>query len=322
MHDHRHGHSHAHVHGPEHVAALSSHGRSDERDAAARKALQLSLALNGGFLVVEALAGWWTGSLALLSDAVHMLGDVASLVLALIAARLAAQPWTSQRTFGLVRAETLGAFVNGLLLVLAAAWIGVEAVERALAPPADMPGLPVLIVGILGLAINVGSVVVLVRARGGAGDLNLRGALVHMAADALGSVGAVVAAVAIMAGHPEADTLVSVLIGGLVLWGAWQVLGAAGRVLLQLPPAGLDMEAVRATLCTPQPVIDVHELHVWSLDGSFGVLTAHLVIAEGADRHAVRDEARALLAARHDLRHVTLQVEIGEEAHHDGIPHP
>ncbi len=318
MHDHSHHHR---IHSDEHVATLSSHGRSDERDQRARTALRWSLILNGGFLVVEAVAGWWTGSLALLSDAVHMLGDVASLILALGAARLAAQPWTEQRTFGLVRAEALGAFSNGLLLVVAAGWIGFEVVDRLRSPAQAIPGTAVLVVGAIGLAINLGSVVALMRARGGAGELNLRGALLHMAADALGSVGAIVAAIAIMAGHPEADTIVSVLVGALVLWGAWQIIRDSGRVLMQLPPADMDMREVRRTIRETDGVLDVHELHVWTLDGSFGVLTAHLVAADGCDRHELRDRARARLLAEHGLRHVTLQVEIGEEALHDRIPH-
>jgi cobalt-zinc-cadmium efflux system protein len=317
-----HDHSHHHVHGSAHDAELRVHGRTSGRNAAARRALWWSLALNGGFLVVEAAAAWWTGSLALASDAIHMLGDVGSLVLALAAARLAATPWTAERTFGLVRAETLGAFVNGLLLVAAAGWIVVEAIERSLGPPVALPGWTVLVVGVLGLAVNVGSVVVLLRAEGAKDDLNVRGALLHMAADALGSVGAIVAAVAILAGYTEADLIVSLLIALLVGWGAVGLVRSAGRVLLQLPPKGLDMDGLRATLTELPEVVGVHELHVWSLDGSFGVLTAHLVVEEGADRHAVRDRVRALLLARHALRHVTLQVEVGDEADHDGAPHP
>jgi cobalt-zinc-cadmium efflux system protein len=309
-----HGHGHGHDHG-----LLSSHGR--DRDPRARRALAWTLLFNATFLGVEGSVGLATGSLALLSDAVHMLGDVTSLSLALVAARLADLPRTPRRSFGLVRAETLGAFINGLLLLLAAAVIAAEAAERLSGPPPEVPGLPVLVVGALGLLINLGSVAVLLRARGGRGDLNLRGALVHMAADALGSVGAIVAAVALLMGFPIADPLISVVIAGLVAWGAWPVLRESGKVLLQLVPDDVDLDALRAAMAAVPGVRGVHELHLWSLDGRFHVLTAHLVADPGEDRHALRDAVREVLRARFQVEHATLQVETEAEALHDGVPH-
>ena len=317
-HDHDQGHDHGHGHAHDH-AHLSSHGR--DRDPTARRALALTLGLNGAFFVVEGAVGLHTGSLALLGDAVHMLGDVASLSLALVAARLADLPRTPRRSFGLVRAETLGAFVNGLLLLLAAAVIAAEAAERLTGPAPEVPGLPVLVVGALGLLINLGSVAVLLRARGGRGDLNLRGALLHMAADALGSVGAILAAVALLMGFPIADPLISLLIAALVGWGAWPVLRESGKVLLQLVPDDVDLDALRAAVVAVPGVRGVHELHLWSLDGRFHVLTAHLIADPEVDRHALRDAVREVLRAGFQVEHATLQVETEAEAAHDGVPH-
>jgi len=298
-HDHHgHDHGHDHHHGPGHVHVHVPAG-SDPR-----KALIIALVLNGAFLLVEAGVGWWSGSLALLSDAAHMLSDVAALALALGAAQLARAQQTANMTYGLKRAEVLGAFTNGVVLVLACAWIAWEAVARLAGGPPDVPGWPVLIVGIIGLAINLGSALALWLAD--RDNLNIRAALAHMLADALGSVGAIAAAGLLLVGWSSADAWISLGIAALVLWSTRRVLIDSARVLLELPPRGTSVPRIRDALMADARVQAVHDLHVWSLDGSTPLASAHLVTDAEADE---------VMAAAHErlaelgVRHLTLQIE-------------
>ena len=281
-----------------------------------RWALGGSLLLNGSFFIAELAVGLWSGSLALLSDAGHMLSDVGALILALAAAVIARRPTSPKRTFGWARVEVLGGFVNGLTQLLVVGWIAVEALGRMLGPTPDVPGLPVLIVGAVGLLINLGSVFLLLRSD--RESLNIRGALLHMTADALGSVGAMIAAGLMLWGYPSADAIISVIIAGLILVGTIRLLRDSGKVLLQLPPDHVDVAEVRRALIQLGGVRDVHDLHVWTLDGRAPVLSAHLVVANEAQHDDIRAEAVAVLAARFDVRHATLQVEIFTEE--GGVP--
>ncbi len=300
-HDHAHDHAHPPGHGDHH------HGHHHH---GGQVALSTALALNGSFLVLEAAVGWWTGSLALLSDAAHMLGDVAALVLALVATRLAQRAASSRMTYGLRRAEVLGAFLNGLALLIIVAGILVEATHRLSSPGPQVEGWPVLWVGLAGLGINVGSAVALFRVS--EGDLNVQGALWHMIADALGSVGAIVAAVALMAGYPAADPLVSLLVAVLAGWGGWRVLRASGRVLLELPPQGFDVGALGRTLTEVDGVSGLHDLHVWTLDGQTAIVTAHLTTDRASEAAAITAAALNVVRERHGVSHATLQIEAGE----------
>jgi cobalt-zinc-cadmium efflux system protein len=305
MHSHTHGHGHAHG------------GAGSSADVTWR-ALSWSLALNGGFLVIEAGIGFFTGSLALLSDAAHMVSDVAALVLALGAARLARSPATPERTWGFLRAETMGAFINGLMLLVACGFIFWEAYERLSGGAPAILAWPVLVAGVIGLVINLGSAWWLYQAD--RGNLNIRGALIHMLADALGSVGAIASALFLMGGIYAADAVVSVFIGGLVLWGTWGLLRDSGRVLLQYAPAGLRSDAVKAALLELEDLAEVHDLHLWSLDGQNAILSAHLVGAPGVAAPGLRTGAEALLQDRFNIRHTTLQVEFGEDCVHRDCP--
>jgi len=296
-HDHGHGHTHGHAHG---------HDPGD-RGASTRRALWISLVLNGIFLVVEVALGLITGSLALLSDAAHMVGDVGALLLALGASQLALRAASPGRSYGWLRAETLGAFTNGIALIFATGFIAHAAVSRLIAGAPDIDGWPVLVAGALGLVINVGSALALMRAD--RGNLNVRGALLHMASDALGSLGAMVSALFLMWGFPEADSIVSLLIAALVLWGAVGLLRDAARVLLQFAPAGVSEQGVRAALLQTDGMADVHDLHVWTLDGQTAVLSAHLVATPGVTSQALRERAERLLTERFAIAHTTLQVE-------------
>ena len=272
-----------------------------------RAALAGALAFNGAFLIVELGVGWWSGSLALMSDAAHMASDVGALVLALGAAQLAREPADPDRTFGWRRAEVLGGFTNAVLLLVACGWIVWEAVERMLAGPPEVPGLAMLVVATIGLGINLGAAWALWR--GGHEDLNVQAALAHMLADALGSVGAMAAAGLVMAGYPLADPVISVLVALLVAWGTIGLLKVTARVLLQLPPEGFDVRALRQAMLTEQGVVGVHDLHVWTLDGRAPIFTAHVLAGPDSDLEAVRVALDGRLEKDFGVHHGTLQVE-------------
>lgn len=305
-HHHHHGHdAHAHdAHGHSH----EGHGRAHDLHAGgdSRRALGFALVASAVFLVVELVAGALTGSLALLSDAAHMVSDVGALFLALAAAQVATRKADATMTFGLGRAEILGAFLNGVVLVFASIWIVVEAVGRLVAGAPEVAGMPVLVVGVLGLGINLASAWFLHGADHG--NMNVRAAMLHVIGDALGSVAAIVAALLLMAGIPGADPVASLVVAGLVVIGAVRLLRDAGRVLLELPPTGLDVARVREALVGIEGVVGVHDLHAWSLDGRTPLVTAHLVVAE-AESDSVCQRARQLLDGKFGVHHTTLQVE-------------
>lgn len=211
------------------------------------------------------------------------------------------------RTFGLVRAEVLGAFLNGLTLAVACLWIAWEAVWRLSVGVPEVAAFPVLIVGGLGLLINLGSAWALHQSS--ADNLNLRAAMAHMLADALGSVGAIVAALLVGLGFPAADPILSVVIAVLVGASAWAILRDSSRVLLQLPPAEVDVAELTKTLLATAKVVDVHDVHVWTLDGKRIIVTAHLVVDKEAHLGTVCEAARGSLLKDFGVEHATLQTE-------------
>lgn len=299
-HDDGHGHSHGHGHG---------HGSAGFD---ARRALGLALGLNLAYLVVEAIAGLLTGSLALLSDAAHMVSDVAALSLALFAAHWARRPATSSHTYGLLRAEVLGAFVNAVVLLIACLFIFKEAIHRLVEGAPPVAGWPVFGVAAVGLVINLVSAGILWRSdrHAPAGNLNVRGALVHMLADALGSVGAMVSALFTLFGDfPAADALASVVIGAMVLYGTWGILRDSTHVLLEAAPAHLRRDVVQDALAGLEGVASVHDVHVWTIGGRTVIATAHLGLMPGAVLADVLAHAQALLRERFGLNHSTLQIE-------------
>jgi cobalt-zinc-cadmium efflux system protein len=275
-----------------------------------RRALWVALGANGGFLVVQVLAGIAFGSLALLADAVHMVSDVAALAIALVAAHLATAAPSRRHTYGLVRAEVIGAQVNALLLLGAAAWIVYEAVQR-LDDPTSVDGAGVVVVAVLGLFVNGGSAWVVARTAGE--SLNLRGAFWHLAGDALGSLGALVAGLAVViAGADWVDAVASLFIALLVGISAVMLLRDVVRVLLEGAPAGLRVEDVEAALQAAPRVETVHDLHVWSLGSETPALSAHIVLLGEPSLHeaqAYGDELRVLLADRFGIGHATLELE-------------
>ena len=272
-----------------------------------RRALAGALAIIGAFTVVEVVVGYLADSLALLADAGHMLGDVGSLALALFAAWLGARPATPERSFGYRRAEILAALANGVALVLISIWIVVEAVGR-LRNPVEPLGGWVLAVGVVGLALNLGAASVLHRR--GSESLNVQGALRHVLADALGSVGVIVSgAIVLLTGWSYADPLVALGIAGLVLASSWTILRDSIGILLESTPRGLDAEEIGRTMVEVDGVREVHDLHVWTITSGFASLSAHVLVSPDADCHAKRRELERVLEERFDLTHTTLQVD-------------
>lgn len=270
--------------------------------------------LTVAFLGVQVATGLITGSLALLSDAGHMATDTFGLGMSLAAIH-AASAWRehSHRTFGLYRLEILAALANAALLLGVAAYVLVEATRRVRDAP-EVPSTPVLVVGAIGLAVNV--VAFLLLRVGATESLNVRGAYLEVVADALGSVGVIVAAIVWgVTGWAWVDPVVGAAIGLFIVPRAWRLGREAIRVLVQAAPAGVDLPAMTADLAGIDGVIDVHDLHVWTLTSEMEVATAHLRVRAGTDTHAVLDRARELLDVRHGISHATLQVEPDD---HDG----
>ena len=279
----------------------------DEARLESRRALAVALALTAAYTVVEVVGGVLTGSLALLADAVHMLSDNVALVLALVAVWLATRPETPARTFGYKRAEVLAALANGVLLVALAIWIFVEAVMR-LRDPGDVLGGWMLLVALLGIAVNVAAGLVLAGSR--RGSINVEAAFRHVFADLLGSIGVAIAAVVILATDwVEADAVVSILIGVLVLASAWSVVRDSTAILLESTPRGLDAEALGRRLVGAPGVVEVHDLHVWTITSGFTALSAHVLVRPGDDCHARRRELESLLRDEFGIGHTTLQVD-------------
>ncbi len=270
----------------------------------------IALAINVGLLVAEAIGGILTGSLALLADAGHLLSDAGAIVLALIAVRLAALPAVGRRTFGYQRSEVLAALVNGLTLVVISVVIAVAAIGRFGDPP-EIDGWGVLALGVFGLAGNVAATLVL--AGGQREDINLEGVLRHSVADALGSVGVVIAgAVVLLGGSPVVDPIVGLLIALLILASSWRLIKEPVDVLMEAAPASIDVDGVGAAICGEEGVQSVHDLHVWTVTAGFGAIAAHVVVARGSDRDLIRRRLELTLRERFGIEHTTLQME--EEA--------
>ena len=270
--------------------------------------LVISFGLVVAFLGVQVVTGIITGSLALLSDAGHMATDALGLGMAIAAIQAASKARVhSQRTFGLYRLEILAALVNAALLFGVAGYVLFEAISRLRDAP-DVASTPVLIVGVIGLVVSV--VAFLLLRAGSKESLNLQGAYLEVLSDMLGSVGVIVAAIVWgITGWSWVDPVIGAAIGVFILPRAWKLGREALRVLVQAAPARLDLTELQAELAGIGGVVDVHDLHVWTLTSEMEVATAHLMVAAGADSHAVLDRARELLAERHGIAHSTLQVE-------------
>jgi cobalt-zinc-cadmium efflux system protein len=293
---HDHGHGHGHAHGSV---------RSGERHAGR---LAASFALLAVLMVVELVAGLATRSLALLSDAGHMLTDVIGLGMALAAIQLASRGSRRRhRTFGLYRLEILAAFVNALLLSGVALFVVVAAARRLTGEP-EVRSLPMLAVAVAGLLVNLVAFALL---RPGAGEsLNVEGAYLEVVADTLGSVAVIAAALVLaLTGWTWVDAVAGAGVGLFILPRTWRLGAQAVRILLQAAPPHIDPDALRSDLGGLAGVVDVHDVHVWTLTSDMESASAHLMVAPGSDSHGVLDEARSLLQDRYGIAHATLQVE-------------
>ena len=272
-----------------------------------RRALAITLALTASFTVVEVAGGLLTGSLALLADAGHMLSDNISLGVALFAAWLAGQPETPERSFGYKRAEILAALANGVTLVAISIWIFVEALSRLWEPP-EILGVPMLAIATLGLLVNVAGAIVLSRSTGE--NLNMHGALRHVVADALGSLGTIAAAlVIVLTGWRYADPIASVAIAVLILASSWSLLRDSTNILLEAAPRDIDPEEVGRKMALSEGVAEVHDLHIWEITSSFPALSAHVLVGQSEDCHARRRDLEDFLAREYGISHTTLQVD-------------
>jgi len=294
-HDHDHYFDHDHEDEPRHVHVTGG---------GTRGALLTALLLTAGFAVVEAAGGWFAGSLALMSDAGHMITDAGALGLALFADAVARRPPSKRASYGYGRAEVLAAFVNAIVMLALVAWICIEAADRLFAPHAVAGGVVTLIAAI-GLGVNLAAAWVLSRA---SGSLNARGAFIHVLGDLLGSLAALIAGGVIMAtGWTPIDPILSVAVALLILRSTWQLLKQSTGVLMEGVPKHLDFEAIGKSLAALPGVTDVHDLHIWNMSSQGVALSAHVSIARGEDWLAILARARRMLAKEYGIRHTTLQ---------------
>lgn len=326
-HDHSgHAHDARAVHGHDEHAG-HDHSGHDHHDhdlrEAGRRRLIISLGLIGSYMVAEIIGGILSGSLALLADAAHMFTDAAAIALALFAMWIAARPASVERTFGYHRTEVLAALVNALSLWLIAGWIFLEAYHRIQAPP-DVLGLQLLIVGAIGLAVNIAVVFILHSSAGH--SINIEAAFWHVVADLLGSIGVVVSGLLVyFLGWHLADPILSVLIGLLILASSWSLVKKVFEVLVEGTPRRLDMYQLCATMSDVPGVTLIHDVHAWTITSGYEALTAHVLLDPGLPREQVEPtlrELRRVAFEDYGLRHITLQVEQSLEGctedHHVG----
>jgi len=281
-----------------------THGISGEAD---RGKLALALALILAFMAVEVMIGIAASSLALLSDAAHMLTDAAAIALALVAIRLARRPASGAMTFGLRRAEILSAQFNGATLLVLGLLIVYEGIRRLIDPP-GVEGAAVLAVALVGVAVNLGATYVLSRAN--RESLNIEGAFQHILTDLVAFVGTAVAgAVVLITGFDRADGIAALLVAAIMLRAALSLLKASGRVFLEASPEGIDPGIVGRAMLEHPDVVEVHDLHVWEVGSGFPALSAHVLVGHTSDCHEDRRELERILHDRFGVEHTTLQVD-------------
>ncbi len=296
--------SHAGDHG--HAGHDHHHHHSVAADCDTRQ-LTIALGLILGFMAVEVAGGVLAHSLALLSDAGHMLTDAAAIGLSLAAARIALRPAAGAMTYGFRRVEILSAQANGVTLLILAAFIAYEAVHRLFAPPAVRAGL-VLGVALVGVAVNLAATRALARAN--RQSMNVAGSFQHLLTDLYAFAGTAIAAVVILlTGFERADPIVSLVVAGLMVRSGYGLLMASGRVFLEAAPSHLDPQAIGEALVGQAGVREVHDLHVWEITSGFPALSAHVLVGEEANCHAIRRRMEAMLHDRFALVHTTLQVD-------------
>ncbi len=285
---------------------MHAHDHAARTDAD-RRLLLGALCLIAALMVVELVAGIVADSLALLADAGHMISDVAALGFALAAATMAARPARGQWTYGFRRLEIVSAQANGLALLLVGIWIVYGAIHR-LVSPSDVDGGIVLVVALAGIAVNLAATALL--ARTSRESLNVRGAFLHVSTDLAAFVGTAVAGgLILVTGWDRFDPIAGLAVAGLMFWGAFGLLRESMRIFLEAAPKNIDPAAVGRALLDEPEVVEVHDLHVWTLTSGFPVVSAHVLVEPGADCHAIRGRLEQKLAEAFGLEHSTLQVE-------------
>jgi cobalt-zinc-cadmium efflux system protein len=294
--------AHGHSHGP--AGHGHSHGVAADADSTR---LAVALALILAFMLGEVVVGLVANSLALLSDAAHMLTDAAALGLSIFAIRLAARPAEGAMTYGLKRAEILSAQANGVSLLVFGGLVLFEAVRRLVTPP-DVRGGLVLVVALAGVVVNLAATLVLARAN--RQSLNIEGSFQHLLTDLYAFIATAIAgAVILVTGFDRADPIASLFVAALMLRAAYGLLRESGRVFLEAAPRGLDPETIGRALAGEPGVVEVHDLHVWEISAGFPLLTAHVLVAPGSDCHAARQRLADVVAERFGIVHTTLQVD-------------
>lgn len=302
-HRHHDAHGHGHGHGGGH-----SHGVAADAD---RRWLTITLSLIIAFMAVEVAVGFLAHSLALISDAAHMLTDAASIVLALVAMRLAARPARGGFTYGLKRAEILSAQANGITLLLLSLWLGYEAARRLVAPPV-VTGSLVLGTALVGIVVNLAAAWCISRAN--RTSLNVEGAFQHILTDLYGFIATAAAGLTVLlTGFARADAIASLVVVALMLKAGTGLVRESGRIFLEAAPAGIDPDALGDRLATQPGVVEVHDLHVWQITSGQPALSAHILVEPGQDCHAVRRGMEDLLRADYAITHATLQVDHAPE---------
>ncbi|AEW97426.1 MULTISPECIES: cation diffusion facilitator family transporter [Streptomycetaceae] len=311
-----HGDGHAHADGKQHGAAHDhdhghgghSHGVAADAD---RRWLTIALALIVVYMAAEVVVGLLAHSLALLSDAAHMLTDAASIVLALVAMRLSARPARGGFTYGLKRAEILSAQANGITLLLLSVWLGYEAVRRLISPPA-VTGGPVLVTALVGVVVNVAAAWCISRAN--RTSLNVEGAFQHILTDLYGFIATAVAGLVVLTtGFSRADAIASLVVVVLMLKAGTGLVRESGRIFLEAAPAGIDPDALGDRLVSRPNVVEVHDLHVWQITSGQPALSAHILVEPDEDCHAVRRDMEDVLREEYGITHATLQVDHAPE---------
>ncbi|NQX68015.1 cation transporter [Paenibacillus alba] len=303
-HDHGHGHGHGHHHGHHH------HGHSGNK-----RGLIIALGITASIMILEFVGGLWTNSLALLSDSGHMLSDAGSLALSLMALWFAAKPTSASKSYGFHRTEILTALFNAVTLFLIAGFIIWEAFGRFTHPPVVASGSMMLIASV-GLIANLLSAWSLMRQGDVHSNLNLRSAYLHILGDALGSVGAIVAGgVMLIFGWYAADPIISVIVALLILKGAWAVLKSTVHILMEGTPAAVSHGDVQIMLEGIEGVINVHDLHIWTITSGLDSLSCHLLIADDRDSQVILQQAIRQLEERFQLTHATIQIENSTTMH-------
>ncbi|MFJ9517114.1 cation diffusion facilitator family transporter [Kitasatospora sp. NPDC101801] len=302
-------HEHDHDHGGPGGHAGHSHGISADAD---RKWLLSALTLIVVFMAGEVVVGFAARSLALISDAAHMLTDAASIVLALIAMRLSQRPARGGYTYGLKRAEILSAQANGITLLLLAAWLGYEAVSRLFDPP-EVTGSLVLVTALVGVVVNIGAAWCMSKAN--RSSLNVEGAFQHVLTDLYAFIATAVAGLVIVTtGFTRADSIASLIVVALMLKAGTGLVRDSGRIFLEAAPAGIDPDTVADRLIDSSQVEEIHDLHIWEITSGQPALSAHILVAPGGDCHAVRRDLQRTLRDEYRITHATLQVDhVGEE---------